>query len=279
MDDTHRMNDLIEIVSELITEAIEVLSLAENEHKYMLSMAPYAKHVNTGDAVHPSDWIGFRKKYEQWYRACIGVITDYHFSGLDDFKELYSGNNDTLPTISKALLTGFSSENYFGFRDRMENQLAIIESLSHEVGKKRTVKTELSTLIEHDMYVNTLRIEEIRAVTTTNFDLTKLVELCNELNRCYANQCFLAVTMLVRAILDHVPPIFGYKTFTEFTNNYGGTKSFKQSMDHLENSLRKIADAHLHGQIRKRESLPNKTQVNFSADLDVLLSEIVRVLK
>jgi hypothetical protein len=50
-------------------------------------------------------------------------------------------------------------------------------------------------------------------------------------------------------------------------------------MEHLDKSLRKIADAHLHPQIRKKEILPNKTQVNFSNDLDVLLSEIVRILK
>jgi len=242
-------------------------------------MEAHAKLVDTGNAVPPSDWIGFRQRYEQWYRACIGVMVANHFSGLDDFKELYSGNDVTLPTISKALLKGFSIKNYYGFKDRMENQVAIVESLKHEVGQTRIAGTKLSALSEHEVYVDTFRIEEIRSITPTNFDLAKLVELCEELNRCYANQCFLAVAMLVRAMLDHVPPIFGHKTFTEFTNNYGGTRSFKQSMDHLENSLRKIADAHLHGQIRKKESLPNKTQVNFSADLDVLLAEIVRVLK
>jgi hypothetical protein len=85
--------------------------------------------------------------------------------------------------------------------------------------------------------------------------------------------------MLVRAILDHVPPIFGLAKFSDIANNYHGSKSFKESMKHLENSQRDIADHHLHVQIRSRESLPNKTQINFSADLDVLLSEVVRVLK
>jgi len=49
-------------------------------------------------------------------------------------------------------------------------------------------------------------------------------------------------------------------------------------MAHLENSARRIADAHLHTQIRARETLPTATQVNFSNDLDVLLAEIVRIL-
>lgn len=85
--------------------------------------------------------------------------------------------------------------------------------------------------------------------------------------------------MLVRSILDHVPPEFSCKSFSEVANNYAGSKSFKQSMAHLENSSRKIADAHLHTQIRKTESLPNKTQVNFTNDLDVLLAEIARILR
>lgn len=48
-------------------------------------------------------------------------------------------------------------------------------------------------------------------------------------------------------------------------------------MSRLENSSRKIADSYLHTKIRKKESLPNKTQVNFSNDIDVLLAEIIRI--
>ena len=85
--------------------------------------------------------------------------------------------------------------------------------------------------------------------------------------------------MILRAIIDHVPPIFGVNTFQEVGNNYKGTKSFKKGMDRLNNSLRNIADSHLHIQIRNKEDLPTFNQVNFVADLDLLLSEIVRVMK
>jgi len=84
--------------------------------------------------------------------------------------------------------------------------------------------------------------------------------------------------MLVRAIADHIPPIFEKSTFTEVANNHG-SKSFKESMKNLDNSSRKISDSHLHTQIRKKEVLPNSNQVDFSNDLDVLLGEIYRVLK
>jgi len=46
-------------------------------------------------------------------------------------------------------------------------------------------------------------------------------------------------------------------------------------MKNLENSLRNIADIHLHQQIKKKETLPNFNQINFMADIDLLLSEII----
>ena len=100
----------------------------------------------------------------------------------------------------------------------------------------------------------------------------------DELNIAYASESYMTCAMICRAILDHIPPLFGFKTFIEVSNNYGG-KSFKGNAQHLQNSLRNIADNHLHLPIRKKEILPNQNQINFSNDLDVVLSEIVRLLK
>lgn len=63
-------------------------------------------------------------------------------------------------------------------------------------------------------------------------------------------------------------------------NNYGdGGKSFKDAMKRLDSSLRSIADSYLHVQVRSKEVLPTRIQVNFAQELDVLLQEIVRVLR
>lgn len=124
------------------------------------------------------------------------------------------------------------------------------------------------------------RINELRAINSQEFDLTKLIELCNELNNAFLNHSYITVAILLRAIVDHIPPIFSCKDFSEVASNYvTGSRSFKESMTNLEKSCRKIADSYLHTQIRKKEILPNKVQVNFSNDLDVLLGEIVRKLK
>lgn len=128
-----------------------------------------------------------------------------------------------------------------------------------------------------NIYVDLSRIEELKKIQSKKFDFTRLIKQCQELNDASAKGNYYSVILLVRAIIDHVPPIFEKKNFKEVANNYG-PKSFKDSMDRLETSSRKIADSSIHQQIRKRETLPNKTQVNFSNDLDVLLEEITRKL-
>lgn len=123
------------------------------------------------------------------------------------------------------------------------------------------------------------RIDQLRAVRSSSHDLTRLVRLCEELNSCYSIGAYFAVIVLTRAILDHVPPLLGQRTFQDVASQYGGARSFREAMDHLQNGARKIADAHLHLPIRENEVLPNAVQVNFSQYLDFLLAEIVRVAK
>ncbi len=128
------------------------------------------------------------------------------------------------------------------------------------------------------VFVDEVRIADLRQAASPEHDLRKLIALCEELNQCYRSQCYHAVAALTRTILDHVPPIFGLRAFAEVANNYAGTKSFKECMLHLDSTARKIADMHLHTQMRQRETLPSRTQVNSSQEMDVLLAEIVRVL-
>ena len=121
------------------------------------------------------------------------------------------------------------------------------------------------------------RIEQLRAIKSIPFDLKKLIRLCEEINAVYAAGCYFATAMLIRGVLDHVPPLFGLKTFNEVANNYsGGGRSFKDHMEHLHNASRKVADSYLHMPVRQSETLPTPQQVNSGQDLDALLAEIVR---
>jgi hypothetical protein len=126
-------------------------------------------------------------------------------------------------------------------------------------------------------YVDPDRINELKGISDDQFDFAKLIRICEEINICFAGECYLAIIMLIRSMLDHVPPIFKCRSFAEVANNYSGARSFKEAMQHLEVSSRKIADYYLHGQIRPSESLPNVTQIDFSNGLDLLLAEIARI--
>jgi len=101
--------------------------------------------------------------------------------------------------------------------------------------------------------------------------------LCEELNKCFGASSFFATAALLRAVIDHVPPIFEVETFAEVANNIGG-QSNKKLLLRLQTACRDISDAVLHQQIRRREILPTALQVDFKNELDVLLGEIVRRL-
>jgi len=126
-------------------------------------------------------------------------------------------------------------------------------------------------------YVDHARIKELATIHSDQFDLSELITFCEELNVCWEKKCYHAVIFLTRKILDYVPPVFGYKNFSGVANNYDGGKSFKQLMLRLDTASRKIADSHLHRQIRQIEPPINRVQVNFSNELDMLLQEIILV--
>lgn len=147
-----------------------------------------------------------------------------------------------------------------------------------EITSAQFSQNSIASLAETFGYVSAIRIQELKAIKSRRVDLTKLIKLCEELNIAHANDLNLATAMLLRAILDHVPPIFSKASFKEVASGYGG-KSFKDTMQHLENGARKIADSHLHVQIRKKEVLPTSLQVNFSQYLDVLLAEVIAILQ
>ncbi|MCF6170724.1 MAG: hypothetical protein L3J66_07105 [Bacteroidales bacterium] len=153
----------------------------------------------------------------------------------------------------------------------------LLEGYKEELDLLGEEMPEIET-IENGNFIDSERILELTKITSDEFDFSKLIALSQELNWNYSNGNYLTVSMLSRAIIDHIPPIFGMGKFNEVANNCGG-KSFKKNMLNLNNSLRNIADNYLHQTIRNSEILPNKTQIDFKNDFDVLFAEIIRIFK
>lgn len=129
-----------------------------------------------------------------------------------------------------------------------------------------------------DDFVAQDRLAVLRDIHDAEYDCTRLISLCEEVNDCAARGNANAVSMLTRAILDHVAPAFGFTAFKQVASNYGGP-SFKQPMERLEQHTRKVADRLLHTPIRQKELAPTMREVAFSAEVEMLLAEFCRVLK
>ena len=136
-----------------------------------------------------------------------------------------------------------------------------------------------SELAAIEQYVAEARVNQIATLSNTAFDFSRLVAMLQELNAASRASSLLSIAFLVRAVIDHVPPLFGQQDFSGVANNYPGSKSFKKNMLSLHTALRNIADSYLHEHIRSREEAPQRQQVEFRAQLDQLLAEIVRVHK
>ncbi|MDV7698000.1 hypothetical protein N6B72_13825 [Chryseobacterium soli] len=228
------------------------------------------------------------ENYQKYYSKSFNYLKNNGFihtsvnnSGMDTVENLTEKGEDVLKFDSwENYLEGKSTENESIVIPPIIEEVLHIDDNGHLIFDEDLLLKKLSEKKSNNShFIDPNRLIELKNITNIDFDLSKLIRFCEELDEAFLNENYLSVGMLMRGIIDHIPPVFGCKNFNEVVNNYNGTKSFKESMLHLNNSLRKISDSYLHTHIRNKEILPNKTQINFSSDMDVLLSEIIRILK
>lgn len=111
-------------------------------------------------------------------------------------------------------------------------------------------KKEFKFRNDSQSIISNERIDELKTIKSSDFDIRKLVRLCEELNSNAINGNWYSVCFLSRAIIDYVPPIFGLNNFNQVASNHGG-RSIKKNLKNLQLSLRNIADGHIHAQARK----------------------------
>lgn len=218
---------------------------------------------------------------DRYYQTELGaaLIDDARDRLSDLIAEAYEAITPALgkdSSIANSLLryrlTCINEEIYL---EQVADVSNLLRSAARQVGRQHRSEAP-TTASTKSAYVDASRIDALVSVKGKPWDTTRLVQMCRELNVAHENECHISVAMLVRGILDHVPPAFGKKSFGEVASNHGG-KSFKGSMKHLDDGARNIADGHLHQQMRAKESVPTATQVDFKQSLDVLLDEIVRL--
>lgn len=125
----------------------------------------------------------------------------------------------------------------------------------------------------HRWIVESTLITRLAEKQSASVDVGSLVKMCKEINSSYAHGNVLATALLMRTVLNHVPPVFGHDTFSQVLANIG--KSLKESFEHLENGLRKVADFHAHRKIAASESYPSVAQVEpFKPQFELLLQQV-----
>jgi hypothetical protein len=116
-------------------------------------------------------------------------------------------------------------------------------------------------------YIKPQLLEQLLAAQGSGWDTTKLVDLVQELDACVRAGHVYASHAVLRAFLDHVPPLFGQKGFAAVVSNHSWGQTDSRYMKRL-GTFRDQADDALHRQISKRpdplmkDDLPPAVAVN-----------------
>lgn len=122
-------------------------------------------------------------------------------------------------------------------------------------------------------YVDQQIVDAIQAkVGGSAYDVTKLLALIEELNADHAAGHTYGAHALLRAILDHIPPILGQPHFAAVVNNYPWQRSDKDYLRQLLNCKTQADDA-LHRQISPKPCVLRFTDLPASVCINRLLQE------
>ena len=108
----------------------------------------------------------------------------------------------------------------------------------------------------------------------STFDVGKLLSLIKELNANYADGHTYGSHALLRAILDHVPPILGQTGFGGVASSYRWTRTDKGYMQQLL-SCKTQADDALHRQISSKQCVLRFSDLPASVCVNRLLQECI----
>ncbi|WP_180288951.1 hypothetical protein [Streptomyces sp. ScaeMP-e48] len=144
------------------------------------------------------------------------------------------------------------------------------------VGASEGLAPTASPTVRFPVYVNADLIEELEQKQgQTTWSLDKLLQLLRELNDCYAEDHVYACHALVRAVIDHVPPILGANSFESAVSNYKWTRTDKKYMTRLL-EFKNQADDVLHRRIRpSKDVIAMHDLLPFGAYLNALLRECI----
>jgi hypothetical protein len=127
-------------------------------------------------------------------------------------------------------------------------------------------------------YVKVELIDELEQLEGVGWDLTKLVAMLRELNDNVAAGNPYASLALCRAIIDHVPPIFGQAMFSAVVSQVSMSRTDKQHLKLLADN-RCVSDDVLHRHVSQQPDLIEMQDVPQRLGIGTLVRLVVEKLK
>ena len=136
-------------------------------------------------------------------------------------------HDDTSMQVSKTVLRNYfyPSEDIY-IRNILEHKrktwekgrekiLSILDNRIEDLHIKSKFKNNSNVFIDENIII---KFEDL---IDPKFDTIKLLQYLKEVNRSYKEGDFLSCILLLRAVLNYVPPVFGHSTFSQVVSQSG----------------------------------------------------------
>jgi|GEM_PF-5677602 len=129
-------------------------------------------------------------------------------------------------------------------------------------------------------YISDISLKILTCIDPSN-PPTKLIEHCNSLNTAYDRKHYTNCAIIIRAILDYIPTIFGYESNTALLSQISKNTTFKKALEELNISIRNIANDALHRPAEKHEflNITKSTIDNQQGNLRIIIQNVITQLE
>ncbi len=175
------------------------------------------------------------------------------------------------PDLSNMVSSLEMPANYISEAHDLRAKLFTVIDYLNEIAKDPNYATQAAA---NAAFLDPEIIIKLKAVPASKLDARKLTKMCEELNDAYSRGNYITSLLLLRAIMNHVPPVFSANTFSEVVAQSG--RSVKVIISRLNDDARPIADLHTHFLMRASEHLPTKNQIEpYKAAFEILMQEVI----
>lgn len=214
-------------------------------------------------------------KFLAYFHTLIYEVQNFSISDIKDIFERFglpepSNISREIVPLTKGKIPVFV-KNKFGYTIHpiIIKEISGIFSNRKPISKEKVPKILKPKKANHktSYIINSKSLIQKLKAKNDGFNYIKLISLINELNFNYANFKPYSCLNLVRSIMDHIPPLFGFNNFEEMVSNYKWpTKTDHDYMESLV-SQKLVSHDSLHRPISKSEdqidmsSIPNPTMI------------------